>query len=215
MGKSMAEFLSDADRALDNGLNDSEIASRLANFGYTAAKLQEGRALYEEARQLYQDQQRAYGDQYAATDDFETKWAAAREIYGRHIKLARIALEGDRDALQSLGLIGKRPSAFGPWQQAALLFYETPLADEALRQRMAEVGLTEEALQEGLTKVQEVKAAEHVQEQRRGTAQELTKQRDAAFQALRAWMDDYLTVAKVALKDQPQLAEKLGILVRS
>ena len=94
-------------------------------------------------------------------------------------------------------------------------FYENALAQQALLDRFAELGLTAEKLQEGKAKVEAAALAEHAQEVARGKAQEATRVRDEAFAALKVWMDDYLTVAKVALRDAPQLAEMLGILVRS
>lgn len=213
--RSIDELLSMSSRALDNSVAESDIATRLANFGYTADKIQEGRHLYEEALQLHQLQQDRYGDQYKATEEFEAKWEAAKELYSRHVRLARIAFEGDRGIWQALAINGRRPKAFGTWLQVARKFYTKALADETIKNRLAEVGVTETELQEGQARLDAVEAAEHVQEAARGNAQAATKLRDPAVAALRDWMEDFLTVASVALKDQPQLAEKLGVLVRS
>jgi hypothetical protein len=38
-----------------------------------------------------------------------------------------------------------------------------------------------------------------------------TRQRDAAFAALEAWMRDFVKVARVALKGRPQLLAQLGL----
>ncbi len=213
--QAMEEFLLKASRAIDNGLHDSELAPRLANFGYTAEKLQEGWALYEQASQLYEAQRTAYGKQYSATDDFKAKWEAAQELYIRHVKITRVAFEGERGVFHDLALEGKRPRAFGPWLRAAKQFYSVLLQDEAKRNRLAEYGVTLESLQAGKAAVDAAELAERTQEEARGDAQELTRTRDETFAALEAWLEDYLTVAKIALKDKPQLAEKLGLLVRS
>ncbi len=204
-----------AARAIDNGLHNSEVAERLSRFGYTAEKLQEGWALYEQAQQLYQEQEDRYGDQFGATDAFRKAWEEAKELYGKHLTIARMLFKGNRDIEQDLALEGKRPQAFNPWLEVAVQFYDNALAQTAILERFAELGLTAEMLQEGKAKVEAVAAAEHAQEVARGKAQEATRRRDEAFAALGAWMEDYLTVAKVALKDAPQLAEMLGILVRS
>ncbi len=213
--KTLEEVLTEAGRAIDNGLNDPEIAAKLSTFGYTAEKIQQGQTLYEKALQLYQEQKARYGDQFGATDAFYEKWEEVRKAYVQQIKIARIAFKDDREAWQKLGLEGERPRAFAPWLQLAKRFYIYALGEEEIAERLAEFGLTAEKLQAVQSMVDEVEAMEHAQEGKRGEAQQATKQRDEAFDALQAWLSDYLAIARLALEDAPQLAEKLGILVRS
>ncbi|NEP46299.1 MAG: hypothetical protein F6K35_46720, partial [Okeania sp. SIO2H7] len=53
------------------------------------------------------------------------------------------------------------------------------------------------------------------QEKEKGEAQQATKTRDEALDALDDWLGDFLAIAEVALADKPQLLEALGVLVRS
>lgn len=213
--QALAELLTDAERAIQNGLNEPEIAAKLAEFGYTAERIQEGQALYETALQLYQEQKARYGDQFGATDAFYAKWEEARTPYMRHVAVARVAFKNDRDAWHKLGLEGRRPEAFASWLQLAERFYTYALGDADIAARLAEFGLTTEKLQAVKTMVDEVEALEQGQEGRRGEAQETTRRRDEAIDALQGWLSDYLAIARIALAETPQLAEKLGILVRS
>ena len=48
-----------------------------------------------------------------------------------------------------------------------------------------------------------------------GESQEATKTKDKALAELEEWMSDFYAVAKIAMEDQPQLLETLGLLVRS
>ena len=61
--------------------------------------------------------------------------------------------------------------------------------------------------------MESIKAANLVQE--KGEAQAATKRRDAALDAMQDWLSDYLAIAKVALEEEPQLLEGLGVLQRS
>ena len=45
-------------------------------------------------------------------------------------------------------------------------------------------------------------------------AQETTRARDAALQALNRWMRDFRAIARIALADQPQRLEQLGVTGR-
>ena len=54
-----------------------------------------------------------------------------------------------------------------------------------------------------------------MQEKEKGEAQAATQKRDAALDAMQDWLSDYLAIAKVALEEEPQLLEGLGMLQRS
>ncbi|MEL6606343.1 MAG: hypothetical protein AAFP20_24355 [Cyanobacteria bacterium J06614_10] len=46
-------------------------------------------------------------------------------------------------------------------------------------------------------------------------AQAATQKRDAALDELQDWLSDFLAIAKIALEDDPQKLESLGVFVRS
>jgi hypothetical protein len=43
-------------------------------------------------------------------------------------------------------------------------------------------------------------------------AQDATQARDAALDALDAWMSDFIAIARLALEERPQYMEKLGVV---
>ncbi len=63
--------------------------------------------------------------------------------------------------------------------------------------------------------VEELVAANEMQEHKRGGAQEATKQRDAKLDELDQWLATYKVVTEVALSDTPQMLEQLGWVVPS
>ena len=76
-------------------------------------------------------------------------------------------------------------------------------------------GVTEEKLETGQAEVKAVEAANLVQEKERGEAQTATKARDVALDELNEWMGDFIALARVALDEQPQRLEKLGVVAPS
>lgn len=46
----------------------------------------------------------------------------------------------------------------------------------------------------------------------KGEAQSATEARDTAFDALQEWVRDFINIARIALEDQKQLLEVLGVV---
>lgn len=199
--------------AITNALNDADIQAALLPYGYDEARLQEGQALYDTAMSLQRRQEVEYGEQYAATADFNERFEAADLSYMDALKIARIALRDDTGAEQALHLNGRRKESFAGWLQQAQQFYTNALASADVLSAMGRFGFTAEKLQAGLDQVHAAAAASAVQHQERGEAQQATKERDAALDALEQWLADFKVVAAIALRDNPQWIEKLGLAV--
>jgi hypothetical protein len=60
--------------------------------------------------------------------------------------------------------------------------------------------------------VQDVEAKRNVQFKEKGEAQTATQLRDEAFEDLQDWMSDFIAIAHIAMEDQSQYLEMLGIV---
>lgn len=209
--RSIDARLLEAQVAIDNGLNDGETAGYLAQYGYDADRINEGKALYDQAQQLVQKQKVEYGEQYEASSALQSALDAADDEYMRLVKIARIALKSNIGAQTKLGLIGKRKATTSGWLLQTRQFYTNVLADASILAELAKFGITQEKLQAAQQLVDEVEAANATQEKEKGEAQQATLERDAALEKLDEWISDYLAIARIALEDKPQLQEKLGI----
>lgn len=160
-------------------------------------------------------QEREYSEQYEATDRINKSFELAGKEYMKHLKLARVALEGNRGIEVKLGLKGPREKATGKWLVQGRQFYENALADALILGKLSSYGVTLENLQAGLALVNEVERLYRSRERERGEAQDSTVLHDELFEKLDSWYSDFVKVARIALEERPQLIEKLGILERS
>ena len=208
--KSIEQQLALANIAIGNALTDPSLATALAGFGYTAERLRQGSALHEKALSLYQDQKGAYGDAQTASDAYAAALALAHATYMRHVKVARVALEGERGSLQKLGLAGARKEAQAAQLAQAQQFYTNALFDPAILGKLSAFGITKEMLAAGQRQLHTVAQSDAARRQRQGAARDAKRARDAALAALTGWMRDFMQVARVALRDRPQLLEMLG-----
>jgi len=213
--RSINTLLSQAQLAIDNALNNPKILEYLADFGYTKAKIQQGKQLYKTAAAAQLTQQNEAGGQISATTVVNEAWEAAKKTYMRFLKVARVAFKRNSGVATQLDLSGTRKKSLSGWLAQANQFYQNALGDKAILLALKEFGITEQKLKAGLAELAVIEQANLLQEKEKGEAQAATQKRDAALDELQDWLSDYLAIAKVALEEEAQLLEGLGILVRS
>lgn len=210
----VAEFLFQCRLRIKNSLEDEQIQSSVAPMGYTAERLETGKVLLDESEHLCEQFDKEHGEveQAFATRDAERE--KADKEYQKHLAVARIALKEDKAAQVGLHLNGRRATTLSGWLAQNSTFYKNLLANEAWMAIMANYNTTAEALSAGLQLTQNVANYADVILREKGDAQNATKQRDAKLEELAEWVNDYESIAKLALSDSPQLLEKLGIVVK-
>ncbi len=210
--QSMQDRLLAANVALENALTDTEILGLLSEYGYDAAKINAGKELYNCAQDKFQQQKTEYGEQYAASEEMQTKWDTANAVYMKHVKVGRVALQSDYGSFLKLGLEGARKRTLSGWLIQARQFYSNALADTDIQNDLAGFGITEAKLQDGKQLVDDVEAANTGHKKEKGEAQQATLDRDKALDIMEDWLSDFITIARIALEEKPQLLEKMGII---
>ena len=215
LDRSIDNLLSDAQLAIDNALNNPKVLGYLSDFGYTSARIQQGKKLYNIAAAAQLSQTTEAGEQISTTATLNEAWEAAKKTYIRFVKVARVAFKSDSGVSTQLGLNGSRKRTLSGWLAQATQFYKNAISNKEILKELAAFGITTQKLNAGLKQVKAIEAANLTQEKEKGEAQAATQKRDAALDELQDWLSDYLAIAKVALEEEPQLLEGMGILVRS
>ncbi|HEX3045006.1 MAG TPA: hypothetical protein VHY08_09630 [Bacillota bacterium] len=209
------DYLLAAQLLIVNCLSDPFIKEILNNFGYTEEKLTKGRALYDEVVALNNAQKKEFGEQIAATEELNELWDRADRQYMKTLKVARVALKDVTKADRATMLFGTRKESLSGWLEQVQRFYVNLLGAPELIGIMCEYGYTAEKLKAEAALVEQVAAKNFQQKKEMGEAQAATEARDKKLDELAAFISDLRAIAKVALNDDPQQLEKLGILARS
>ncbi len=209
------DFLMSAKTMIENSLSDNTVQTALASYGYDAAKLQAGKALYDEAFELDLAQKRESGEKVAATTEFNNLWAEADQQYMKTLKVARIVLKNLYKADQAAMLYGVRKQSFNGWQEQAVSFYANTLNDPQLLEAMAGYGYPEDRLKQEYDMVKQVVEQDLRQKKEKGESEQATRTRDQKLDELAVFISEMRGITKVALADTPDYLEKLGILARS
>lgn len=128
--------------------------------------------------------------------------------------MAKVALKDNASAQVALQMTGRRAVRTSKWLNQTKVFYNNLLANQEWLSAMASFGITAEMITAGLEEIKAVESYGEVILSEKGDAQNATIMRDNKLEELFEWVSDYEDIARVALMDQPQLLEKLGIVVK-
>ncbi len=211
------EFLGDSQVAITNGKTHPEVQALLSLFNYNEAKLEEGEALLNNANALLANFKVEYGQQIKSTLELEQSREVANKKYSILRKVAKIALRNleGTDLYRAMCLNERIKKNWNGWHTQVRLFYTNGMASEEAMEKMVLFGITLEKMQEGKDAFLLAVEKNNAQETEIGEAQKATQLKDEAFDALNDWMRDYIAIARLALADDPQLLEILGITVKA
>lgn len=211
---SIADRLNAAQVAINNTLADTEIQTAVAAFGYSIEKMKDGKALYDQAVVAVNAQTAAAGTQRDATANTVSAEKMAQTAYQSLAKVARAIFAQDKSKLAMLGLTGKMPRSTAGFLTAAYALFENANNPE-IQAQLAEYGYDNAKLQSERAIIEAFETANRSQEQAKGTAQQSTRDQDAALKELDLWYKQYIKIARVALRNKKELLEKLGIRMLS
>ncbi|WPP51385.1 hypothetical protein [Catalinimonas niigatensis] len=198
--------------AVDNSLNYPEIQNTLKKVGYTLPMLQQGKGYLGEFRMLQENHALKYGNQYGVGSSFREELQGVKATHAVHRKLAKIAYASDKSMQTQLSLQGKLTFVVDKWLTYANNFYTLLLKDSS---RMAQYGVSAEELAQMQASVQALMANRNKHIACKGEAQHATQKRNEVIRKLDAWMSDFRKAARFAFKDEPQMLEMLGIMVKA
>jgi hypothetical protein len=128
------------------------------------------------------------------------------------LKIARLVFQNDKKG-NSLMLPGGRKQSFSGWLTQAQTFYRNLLADAEMAAAMGKFGYTAEKLNAEAALVADVSEKSRIQAKETGEAQAATQARDKKIDELDKWLSGFRAVCRIALDENRQKLEELGILV--
>ena len=137
------------------------------------------------------------------------------KTYTLHRKKGKVIFRKEPTTLNKLALTGSLPTAYIKWLETVKKFYTVAAADSDIQSKLVRLKITTEEINGTIQLITnlELARAEYLRE--KGESQDSTKSKDKAFGEIDDWMSEFYAVAKIALEDNPQLLESLGIFVRS
>lgn len=201
--------------ALENVVNQAQIATTMEEFGYDETLLSEGKALWQSASDAYLLNKTEDDETTEAYATFTSTKEELAATYNLHRKKAKVIFRKDALTLEKLGVKGSLPQAYIKWLEVTKKFYTIASADIAIQAKLARLKITPEDLTAATTLVSRLETARTEYLREKGESQDATKAKDQAFANLDDWMSEFYAVAQIALEDNPQLLESLSKVVKS
>jgi hypothetical protein len=213
---SIATFLANA-RALIYGIRDDLfIKERILPYAIDDARIAESVAAYDAAELAEAEKSKEFGERLEARLLFERAFEEAEQMFKEHTDFLKLTLRDDFEKQKKLFLIGvpRAKRIDNRLKHMREVYFRTLQHDEVVA-ALSRFGITREDLEAGQRKVVETMDARKRFLAEKGEAEDATTLRDEAFVTLFDAVEDLETVCSYALKDRPQLMEKLGIVVFS
>lgn len=210
-----SKFLERSRVALTNAGSHAEIKPLLASFGMDETKTTEGWSLYEKAKTSWENKQKEDVETKLASNAYHQAYEELEALFKRHRDQAQIFFKKRPDFLILLGVKGPFPTRYNVFFDKTKEFYTAIQAHAEIQEKLTLCQITPEVVTDCLAKHQALLSLRAEYEKEAGESQASTQSKNADLIGLKEWMDNFDTLAKIALYDKSQLLEVLGIFVRS
>lgn len=194
---------------------DAQIAPLLTALGVDKGYINQGEALYTQTMQLVDTQKKEYQDQSLAYDSFYVEKDEAEHTYKRTYKLVKVLSRNNADLQNRLGFQNGKVYAIEEWIEQGVDFYNRLQNENGFLTTLAKFNLTEDRINQESKGLIDLRMLRNTATLEKGQAQEATRLRNQKLDELADYCTELKALSQLALESQPQLLEKLGILVRS
>lgn len=203
-------------RVLIYNSSNVDILPYLTEIGVDEEYLTKGKTIYQEVAELSVNQSKEYQEQSLAYDEyFESKEACAK-TYKRVVSIVKLLARDDENLQNRLSLASRNEyQRVTDWISGGSQFYDSIMAEADLMSKLELTKITSETLTAGKEAIQNLKVLRNKAISEKGQAQEATLIRNEKMEELEDYCYELKGLAKIALEDNPQYLESLGILVRS
>jgi len=209
------EMLQSYSVIFENFKKNEDLAKELSEYGYGIEKMSNGKDLLDKANELYSINIQKKQEETTSSVNYQKIYTEVTQMYSSHRKRAKIIFKNDENILRNLRINGASIRTKSEYTEDIKVFYGTLSHSEELKNKLKQVKVFPEEIEEQLIKINQVKTAYEDYLKYKGESQQSTKDKNKAFDSLDKWVKDFYQIAKLTFEDRPQLLEIFGKFVRS
>ena len=200
-----------ARQAIGTTEQEATIRQKMKQYGFTPARMKEGKTLLTQAITARKKKDAYYDTQWEMAQQINAQLEAVQGQFKEHMKVARTAYRNESSLLHALRIERTARRGWPCVRQAAYFYHklqERKLSLEAY-------GISTQEIQQATADTNELMVLRQGRIRQKGFAESCTQEKKKAFRALQAWVSEFRSIARIAFKDNPQLLEAFGMLVRA
>ena len=212
----LAKQLKRAQLAIYGTLQSPEILTAVTVFGYDEPMMREGETLFLAVQNHRNRTSVKRGSKAQTNQKASGTENIGRKAYSSLATVVRALFVSDPAARTALGLAGRSPDSRAAFIATAETLFAACLgASPELKAKLARFGYPESKLISEQAKIAALRAEMTAQAGAKGDSEQETLALHHALNGLNAWVMQYRKLARLALANQPQLLEKIGIGIAS
>ncbi len=213
--RSVPVNLNGAEIMITNASTDEKIMTAVGMIGYGSERIAEGKTLLIDATAKKDTRVALSGAQLEATAASKAAMNAAKEAFQSYSVLVKGEFKGKKETLAVLGLDKPMPRTEASLIEAGKTLFANAASHPEIKSGMLKYGYDDAKLAAEQAKVLAFEKANDQQKAAEGAAQNATEDQTKSIARLNDWVAQFRKAAKIALKNNKQLLEKLGIHARS
>lgn len=207
----VSQLFAEAQRYIDNASSHPDIQKKMNQHGFTSKRILEGSAYLDAARAMQIEKHQKYGEKQDIASQIRADVQMARQQFIEHVAITKFAFRKAPATLEKFNV--KRTSRkIEAWLLQASEFYRIAAS---YSDTLSPHGFSAGEISQSAATIDALSAARNQRIMKKGDAEEATRLRDQSLKALKSWMQDFRSTAKMALRDTPQLMEALGMVVKA
>ncbi len=188
----------------------ADMMRQLAQYGCDNKFVNEGEKICKQFQSFSEQQEEAQRKSREATQSLGETRNFIQGRYMQHLKLSRLAFQDNPSISEALGFKGPRKTRLDGWLRQTRDFYRNAIS---YAESLEKFGVPRHELEESQTLLVQMIELSSLQKQAQSQAQVLTRKKQETQTALEQWYRKLIKVARLALEDEPQQLEALGVVV--
>ena len=207
----ISKLFAEAQRYITNASEQPEIQKKLNQTGFTPKRFLEGATLLDECKALHAQKSEKYGEKQELASQIKAHEQLARQTFEDHVAIVRFVFRKEPATVAKFN-VERTARKVDAWVLQAGYFYSRVAEHQEV---LSQHGLTSAEAAQAVAMVEAVATTRNQRMMRKGEAEEATRARNQSIKALKLWMKDFRAMARIALRDHPQLLESLGMIVKT
>jgi hypothetical protein len=184
---------------------------KLASVGFGTGQCQTGIKLTKAAEGHLATRLHLEQERWALSQQINAGLEAVRDEFRHNVKAARFALQNDPKRLHALNIDQLTSTTWGSVKQTIYFYQQLQQQNVSLDA----FGVDAKSIQNALTTATQLLQQKKTRTQKKGLAQQNTREVRESIAALRAWVVEFRANARLAYRQKPQMLEMFGIRVKA